>query len=150
MPSDSREGTLAKRMEHRSFDGAPPVMPHAVSYGNNKSCTDCHGQGFTMGKKIARAIPHPDLANCVQCHIEGESEFIGEVDVVDNLFVGLKPPLEGGRSFHGAPPTMPHPLFMRTNCISCHGSQGYPSLITNHPERRNCTQCHMPTSFLMK
>jgi cytochrome c-type protein NapB len=85
----------------------------------------------------------------VQCHIEGESDFIGEVAVIPNTFAGLEPLLGGERSFEGAPPTMPHELFMRTNCIACHGSQGYSGLITDHPERRNCIQCHTPTSFLM-
>ncbi len=149
-PRDSREESLAIRMEQRSFDGAPPVMSHATSYGDKKSCLDCHGEGFMLGNKIARAIPHPDLTNCVQCHVEGESDLIGEVAVIANSFDGLDPVLGGERAFDGAPPTMPHGLFMRTNCISCHGSQGYAGIVTDHPERRNCIQCHISSSYFMK
>ena len=141
-PQGTRNDSLELRMENRSFDGAPPMMTHAMTYGDNKSCLECHGEGFTMGKRIARPMPHAHLENCTQCHVEQESDMFGEVTVVTNYFDGLLPPEGGTRSFDGAPPAMPHGLLMRTNCISCHGSNGYAGLQTDHPERRNCTQCH--------
>jgi len=141
-PNRTRSESLEKRLQNRSFDGAPPMMTHSMSFGDNKSCLDCHSEGFTMGKRIARPMPHALLENCTQCHVEQESDMFGEVTVVTNYFDGLLPPSSGERAFDGAPPTMPHGLLMRTNCLSCHGSTGYAGLQTDHPERRNCTQCH--------
>ena len=141
-PSGTRNDSLEARMQNRSFDGAPPMMTHAVSFGDNKSFLECHGEGFTMGKRIARPMPHALLENCTQCHIEQESDMFGEVTEVTSYFHGLLPPTSGERAFDGAPPTMPHGLLMRTNCLSCHGSTGYAGLQTDHPERRSCTQCH--------
>ena len=31
----------------------------------------------------------------------------------------------------------------KENCLACHGPRGHPFLRTSHPERTNCTQCHV-------
>ena len=63
------------------------------------------------------------------------------------LFVGqIKPARRAflsNRAFSGAPPTIPHRVFMRDNCISCHGPTGYHEYRTTHPNRTQCMQCHV-------
>ena len=45
----------------------------------------------------------------------------------------------------GSPPVIPHKLFMRENCLSCHAGPSAPKEIRmSHPERVNCRQCHVP------
>ncbi|MBC8200455.1 MAG: hypothetical protein H8E86_00295 [Planctomycetes bacterium] len=143
-----REETLEDRMLNRAYDGAPPTMKHPASFAKTKNCLDCHGQRFKLGNRIARPMPHPYLANCEQCHVEETSELFTVGEETKNYFVGLQPLLSGSRSYEGAPPVMPHTIFMRTNCLACHGPQGYAGLQTDHPERRNCTQCHGVTKPL--
>lgn len=59
------------------------------------------------------------------------------------------------RQYHGAPPTVPHPLEAdmsdsNENCLTCHSKGGYVTKfkayapITPHPEMVNCRQCHVP------
>jgi nitrate reductase (cytochrome), electron transfer subunit len=137
-----RSFTLENRMVNRAYDGAPPTMKHPASFAKTKNCLDCHGQNFKLGNRLARPMPHPYLASCEQCHIEETSELFVIEDETKNYFEGLQPLQSGAKSYEGAPPTMPHAIFMRTNCLACHGTQGYAGLQTDHPERRNCTQCH--------
>ena len=54
--------------------------------------------------------------------------------------------MKGQRAFAGAPPTIPHTLWLRGNCLACHGAFGFAELQTSHPERANCVQCHVPRS----
>lgn len=143
-----REFTLETRMLNRAFDGAPPTMKHPASFAKTKNCLDCHGQNFKLGDRLARPMPHPYLINCEQCHVEETSEIFEVGEETKNYFAGLQPLQGGSRSYDGAPPVMPHSIFMRTNCLACHGSQGYAGLQTDHPERRNCTQCHAVTKPL--
>ena len=134
--------THEDRMQNRAYDGAPPTMAHPASFAKTKNCLDCHGQNFRLGDRLARPMPHPYMISCQQCHVEQTSELFDVVNETKNYFVGLQPVQGGSRSYEGAPPVMPHTIFMRTNCLACHGSQGYAGLQTDHPERRNCTQCH--------
>jgi cytochrome c-type protein NapB len=68
--------------------------------------------------------------------------------LTENEFVGTKAPLKGTRAWPQAPPTMPHRTLMREDCLSCHGPQGLFGLRTPHPDRRSCTQCHVPSAEL--
>lgn len=68
------------------------------------------------------------------------------------------------RAFHGAPPSIPHPVIntldMGANsCLKCHENGGYVAQfkaytpVTPHPEMVNCKQCHVPqqtTSLFVK
>ena len=67
------------------------------------------------------------------------------------------------RAFHGAPPSIPHPVIDERNmgenaCLKCHQNGGYAEKfqayapITPHPEMINCRQCHVPenTEVLFK
>lgn len=59
------------------------------------------------------------------------------------------------RAYHGAPPTIPHPIddertFGGKTCLQCHENGGFVSKfkaytpVTPHPELVNCRQCHVP------
>lgn len=45
------------------------------------------------------------------------------------------------------PPLIPHRVADDAtfrDCLKCHGSGKNGAMMTSHPERRNCTQCHIP------
>jgi cytochrome c-type protein NapB len=51
----------------------------------------------------------------------------------------------GARAYPGAPPALPHPVFMRENCQACHGRERHPGMRRNpHPGRADCRSCHLP------
>lgn len=67
------------------------------------------------------------------------------------------------RAFHGAPPSIPHPVEDDRNmgdnsCLKCHENGGYVDKfkaytpVAPHPEMINCRQCHVPqqTNSLFK
>ncbi|TNJ42948.1 nitrate reductase cytochrome c-type subunit [Tamlana fucoidanivorans] len=67
------------------------------------------------------------------------------------------------RAFHGAPPSIPHPVvdeisMGENKCLKCHQNGGFVDKfqayapVTPHPEMINCRQCHVPqqTSSLFK
>ncbi|BDD06344.1 hypothetical protein AUTU_38270 [Aureibacter tunicatorum] len=57
------------------------------------------------------------------------------------------------RAFHGAPPSIPHPVEddrdMGKSCMKCHDNGGFVpkykayAPVTPHPEMSNCKQCHV-------
>lgn len=149
MEKDSLARTLVARMNRRAYDGAPPVIPHAINYRDVESCTACHSQDSNIlvaGQRVP-AMSHPYLTNCTQCHVPGSglgfAQRSGTVGlVVKNKFHGKKTPGKGSRAYPGAPPTMPHRVWMRQNCMSCHGPGMPNAIVTSHPQRQNCLQCH--------
>lgn len=132
-----RELALKIRGSHRAFDGAPPVIPHPILQQGTTSCLACHEAGLVVGNKIAAKVSHPLYANCTQCHVEAGTAA---------LAVATIPKSASERAFAGAPPAMPHAVWMRENCLSCHGPGGLTGLKTTHPERANCLQCHPPSA----
>lgn len=151
VPVPGREGrwkTAAReRAERRAYDGAPPVIPHP-SFG--AACTSCHtSQGIEVkGVGFAPPSPHektPGMGGsprCQQCHVfqAGESLF------AENTFEGLPQDLRSGeRLYAGAPPIIPHALFMREHCLACHtGPAAREEVRCSHPDRLRCQQCHVP------
>jgi len=141
--------SLKLRAERRAYDGAPPVIPHDVeSFTQTKSCLDCHGAGFKMGDQVARAMPHPYLESCEQCHVTADPPLaftarVAGPSLPQSRFEGLFRTGPSTRAWAEAPPTMPHGTLMRTNCLACHGSLGWAGLQTSHPDRANCIQCHV-------
>lgn len=142
---------IADRIARRAFDGAPPTIPHAINYRDVESCSACHSQDSNVliaGKRVP-VMSHPYLANCTQCHVPSKGLAFAVRSgttglVVENKFRGSKRFGHGQRAYPGAPPTMPHPVWMRQNCVSCHGP-GMPDAITTpHPQRQSCLQCHAP------
>lgn len=142
----SRQVALAKRQQRRAYDGAPPVIPHAIDERDATSCPVCHERGMVLAGKTAPAISHHPMANCLQCHVPHTTSQPNPVgpELVGNAFTAQGFGGRGKRAFSGAPPVMPHRLLMRENCSSCHGVSGHIGIRTTHPERVNCQQCHAP------
>ncbi len=143
----SRAKAVEQRAKLRAFDGAPPVIPHTIADINVQTCRACHAVGLKTGDKVARMASHPYLVNCTQCHVEAEAAHLDTAPVPANSFVGRQPGGYGGtRAWTGAPPVMPHAVFMRSNCIACHGEYGYDGWRPDHLSRTNCVQCHAPAA----
>lgn len=151
MDDAHRAEALARRALRRAYDGAPPTVPHPVAQGAFPACLSCHRDGVDIAGRVAPAMPHAELGNCLQCHVVSEAPMAGEAVAggppTANSFDGLRPPLRGERASAIAPPTIPHATTMRGRCESCHGtlSQGIRS---THPWRESCTQCHAPSAEL--
>jgi cytochrome c-type protein NapB len=141
---------LADRARNRAFDTAPPTVPHPVDQRYAGNCLACHGPGLRVNDKLATKVSHPWLANCTQCHVEGANPALARFDnpLTESGFVGVARSGPGGRAAPGAPPTVPHPTWMRQDCTSCHGTLARPGIRTTHPWLANCTQCHAPSAAL--
>lgn len=147
--------SLADRATRRAYNGAPPVVPHAVDQISAANCIACHGPGLAVEDRRASRMPHALLGNCVQCHVEQAGAAPTGTDgtqiaplTVASAFVGLPAPENGERAWIGAPPTIPHSTLMRIDCLACHGPTGPLGMRSSHPWRANCLQCHAPSSVL--
>ena len=154
-PLDTAERVLVLkgRSARRAYDGAPPMIPHAINYRDVESCTVCHAQdsNIMIAGRRSPAMSHPFMSNCTQCHAPSEGlamlQHSGTVGlVVDNQFIGATHSGSGSRAYPGAPPTIPHRVSMRQNCMSCHGPGMPDAVTTSHPMRSNCLQCHAQDS----
>ncbi|MFK7959732.1 MAG: nitrate reductase cytochrome c-type subunit [Phycisphaerales bacterium] len=145
---DAKLASLAARAANRAYNGAPPVIPHAVDTLGADSCMTCHRAGLVLEDKAARRIPHPYLDQCVQCHAPPAPAILSGGVLSANEFVGLPAPVGGARAWIGAPPVIPHSTWMRDDCLACHGATGWDGLESRHPWRTNCQQCHAGTSLL--
>jgi nitrate reductase cytochrome c-type subunit len=141
----------AARADRRLYNGAPPVIPHKPL---NITCTECH---TTSGKEVpplgfAPANPHAATKGvsatsyCQQCHVFRRQETTFQELETD--FAGLRQEfIPSDRLYPGAPPVIPHRVFMRENCTSCHsGPVARPEIVCTHTERTNCRQCHVPVT----
>lgn len=143
---DTRKDVVGRRiMKSRSFFGAPPPIPHSLKSEIDPSyCLQCHAQENRIEKRhqAIAPVPHAEFSQCTQCHVRGDRT---DVELfAENRFVGLDFPGPGDRANQYAPPTVPHKTFMRENCQSCHGPMGKYAIRTPHPERSQCSQCHVP------
>jgi len=154
MPVDEEHRrVLADYYDNRAYPGAPPSIPHPVSeklgMGGN-ICLQCHQNGGFVEKFAAYApvTPHPDMINCKQCHVEQRTQStFRETEFYKNP----APPVGVNNALPGSPPTIPHQLQMRENCLSCHAGPGaVKELWIDHPERVNCRQCHVPKEAEMQ
>lgn len=150
VPVPDREGavksTALVRADRRAYDGAPPTIPHE-SFGMD--CSACHDErGMPVsGVGFAPASPHVDTekaggtVRCNQCHVFATDDGT----FVDSEYEPFRQDLRaGGRQYDGAPPTIPHRILMRENCVACHDGPGVREEIrTTHPERARCRQCHV-------
>ncbi len=142
--SEMKLVALLDRTRTRAFDGAPPVIPHPIRQQSAASCLVCHGEGIRMGDKVASKVSHPHFTSCTQCHVESVSSGpFQPSQVIENEFNGLERSGPGQRAYAGAPPTIPHRLWLRNDCTSCHGLVARPGLRTTHPWLTNCVQCHV-------
>ncbi len=146
---ESTKTPAVERATRRAYDGAPPVIPHAVL---GIACVECHSrEGKPVeGLGFAPPSPHEETlgmgpdSRCTQCHVFSQSEAIFAV----NRFEGLRQDLrKGTRLADGSPPTIPHKTLMRENCMACHsGPAAREEIRTTHPERTRCRQCHVPVT----
>lgn len=139
---------LAMRESNRSFNGAPPTVPHPIEQMNSTSCMACHGEGAVFDTLRISKMSHQYLENCTQCHVESSPQHMEPVLFQENGFVGLPAPTGGPTAFEGAPPLIPHSTWMRVDCMSCHGTTGMYGIQSTHPWRQNCLQCHASSSQL--
>lgn len=147
--AEQRARVLADRKERRAYDGAPPVIPHAVRADGAFECLGCHENGAQIGGKTARAMSHERHDNCTQCHAPPSGLRAPPAPpLTENTFAGLAPAASGARAWPGAPPVIPHPTAMRTECGSCHGVAGALGMRSSHPWRQSCPQCHAPQADL--
>lgn len=149
---EDRALALERRRERRAYAGAPPVIPHPIQEREADACLACHRTGSLVAGLRAPMMSHQAYSMCVQCHAPTREAAtmvlqlpsVGE----ENNFVGTQEAGPGERAWEGAPPTIPHPTFMREACNSCHGPLGAQGLRTPHPVQTSCTQCHAgSTSF---
>ncbi|MBP7778238.1 MAG: nitrate reductase cytochrome c-type subunit [Acidobacteria bacterium] len=146
-PAGAVARSTSARAALRAYDGAPPTIPHDASIGACTTCHDADGSAID-GVGVAPASPHGDAAadgafrRCRQCHVPDS----GAALLVQSRFTGLaQGPWRGGRATPGAPPTIPHTLQLRGQCLTCHAGPGARAEIrTTHPERVRCRQCHVP------
>jgi cytochrome c-type protein NapB len=148
-----RKAAVDRRASLRAYDGAPPVVPHGIDTLSSASCLSCHGKDGNLviaGKRPAE-ISHPWVTNCTSCHVpaDGLRQITAPATerlTVENAFIGKRSAGPGTRAYGTAPPTTPHPVWMRQNCMACHGPGREQAIRTSHPERGNCLQCHAPNA----
>ncbi|MCB9683506.1 MAG: hypothetical protein H6735_00530 [Alphaproteobacteria bacterium] len=139
---------VTDRTRLRSFDGAPPRIPHPVRQDSAAECLTCHDVGLRFRGRLATPMSHRELASCTQCHVVDAAPMPGLAQLepdprdVPNAFVGLASPVAGPRAWSIAPPQVPHRTAMRERCDSCHGVNGRAAMRTPHPDRQSCEQCH--------
>lgn len=139
---------LALREQNRAFNGAPPTIPHPIDQMSTQACMVCHGEGIKTESLRVSKMSHQFLENCTQCHVENAPRHMPAFLFRENSFLGLPAPTGGPRAFEGAPPMIPHSTWMRVDCMSCHGFTGVQGIRSTHPWRKNCQQCHAPSSVL--
>lgn len=143
----TRTNTVGKKpLTDRAFFGAPPVIVHRgiVTSERSADCLRCHAKENRIERRhqAIAPVPHAEYSQCTQCHVKADPAsrpFRGT-----NSFLGLDLPGKGSRAHPLAPPTTPHKIFMRENCLSCHGPTGNWRIKTKHPYRTQCLQCHAP------
>ncbi len=145
----ARSEAVLARAARRAFEGAPPVIPHPVDAITPASCRTCHLTGLAVRGVVAPKMSHGEMGSCTQCHVpQGGPGLVSRQELsqpfAGNAFEGLRSAGKGARAWPGAPPTIPHTLWMRQDCASCHGPTGLAGLRTSHPERAACQQCHVP------
>lgn len=145
-----RQAVITARAGRRAYDGAPPTIPHEVKQRGFPDCLACHAEGAKVAGKRAPRMSHARYDNCTQCHVPASAPapLPPPQAVVENEFAGLASPGKGSRAWPGAPPTIPHPTLMRSECSSCHGTAGPNGIRSTHPFRESCTQCHAGSAAL--
>lgn len=155
LTGEQRAAAVRERAARRAFDGAPPIVPHPIPQDSAAACLACHGAGLAVKDRFAPRISHAHFGSCTQCHVPAATgpriqsgEAVLLAPLMANTFTGATATGPGTRAWPGAPPTVPHPTFMRSDCLSCHGPRGLFGLRTPHPDRQSCVQCHVPNAAL--
>jgi cytochrome c-type protein NapB len=147
MPVDeAHQRSLKNYYENRAYYGAPPSIPHAVSDERNmgsKACLKCHENGGYVENYQAYTpvTPHPEKTNCRQCHVVQKTKAVFEATRFEK---NTAPKIGTNKALLSSPPTIPHQIQLRENCLACHAGPAAPKEIrVSHPERVNCRQCHV-------
>ncbi len=146
MTADSGDRNLADFYELRQYPGSPPRIPHPVDLtisGNGTDCLACHAKGGYSAEfgKFIPVTPHPENSLCYQCHVQK----VTDATFVASTWQSIKPPRLGLSFLAGSPPSIPHSLQLRENCIACHTGPGAVAEIrVSHASRGYCRQCHVP------
>ena len=138
--------SLEEYYSNRMYYGAPPFIPHPIQDEmtlGGKDCLKCHQNGGFVNEfdAFAPVAPHPEKVNCRQCHAAVNTESLFRPTHWDE---DKRTPVSiHNQALPGSPPTIPHALDMRKDCLSCHAGPSAPEEIrVTHPERVNCRQCH--------
>jgi len=146
LSADAGDRNLASFYELRQYPGSPPRIPHPVDQafsGKETDCLSCHAKGGYSPEfgKFAPVTPHPENSLCYQCHVPLKEE----KPFVASDWQSIDPPRLGLSFLSSSPPTIPHSLQLRENCIACHTGPGAVAEIrVAHASRGNCRQCHVP------
>jgi len=132
---------LSARNDLRLYDGAPPVIPHAVSGLGRDNCANCHAPGaYENADRVGSPRSHPAWGDCRQCHVERRAVSTFR----PSNFDPLRWPAQGHRQTPISPPMIPHHLQNREDCAVCHiGAQAPTALRAAHGFRAECRQCHV-------
>lgn len=155
MDTSDSELLRAHRIARRAYEGAPPTVPHPIDQHTAAACLQCHTKATRIGNVVAPALSHPAYTSCIQCHVSskglGSRWNTAAFDLhTGNRFDGDFSETKGHRAYPDSPPTIPHKIAMRQNCMSCHGPLGTSPIRTTHPDRQSCTQCHVPGAHVDK
>ena len=133
-----------------TLEGAPPTVPHVIR--TDYKCQHCHLINKNPGTS------HLLRNNCQQCHVSvasNEKHLLIELDW--DQFEGFweaesieapEPALHLVQTYEGAPPSIPHSTVWANNCVDCHKSTMDRGPATAHPDRGNCTQCHVSLAIM--
>ncbi len=166
---DAHPRTLAMYRSIRAFPGAPPRIPHGLTAEEYRStgCNPCHERGGYVGRfsSYVPVTPHPGYTDCLQCHLPDDvlvgvrfpdprrnalclQCHVPDAPAPEYVPLDWEPPAwpeTDRRALPGAPPAVPHDFQLRGDCLACHmGPAGVEEIRTDHPERANCRQCHVP------
>ncbi len=145
LAADSGARNLAGYYQLRQYPGSPPTIPHPVDQtmsGKATDCLACHGKGGYSQEfgKFTPVTPHPENTLCFQCHAERVTEKL----LVATTWQSIDPPRLGWSFLPGSPPSVPHGLQLRENCIACHtGPAAVVEIRVEHGPRGHCRQCHV-------
>jgi cytochrome c-type protein NapB len=172
---DEREGHVRSMEMYRrlrAYPGAPPRVPHGLTVEEfrEQSCNVCHERGGWVARfgTYAPVSPHPEASACLQCHLMRD-ELVGrprpesedavvcvqchvDPDARPATFADVDWPASAWPSIdlpgpEGGPTLIPHSVEARADCLACHsGPAAVVGLRTDHPERVNCRQCHVPAA----
>lgn len=144
LEADSAGRNLSKFYGLRQYPGSPPRIPHEVDLtfsGKETDCLSCHEKGGYSPEfgSFAPVTPHPENTLCYQCHTQVTTEKL----FVESEWESISPPRLGQSSLPGSPPSVPHSLQLRENCIACHTGPGaVVEIRVSHASRGDCRQCH--------
>ena len=156
----------------RAYPGAPPRIPHGLTPDEFRTgaCRTCHERGGYSLRFAAYVpvTPHSEMGPCLQCHVgDGGITGISRPSSDPNSRCptchgsGGTPRADASATLNWrttawpqlprpipdrSPPSIPHDLQLRGNCIACHtGPAAVAEIRTSHPERADCRQCHLTT-----